>query len=346
MIPRTAAALARELAGQFKVVAIIGPRQSGKTTMARAVFSSLPYVSLEAPDERDLAQADPRGFLARFPAGGVIDEAQRCPDIFSYIQGIVDAKKQPGQFILTGSQHFGLMQGLTQSLAGRIGFVQLLPFSAGELAAAGLLAAERETSLLRGGYPPIYDQPVDPARWLDAYITTYVERDVRQLLNVRDLGAFQLFTRLCAGSTGQLLNLSRIGTEVGIDQKTARAWLGVLESSFIVFRLQPHWQNFRKRITKAPKLYFYDSGLAARLLGIEEERQLLTHPLKGALFETWVVAELLKNLANRGRKNNLYFWRSHDGHEIDILAEKGTGLLPLEIKSGATLVDEWFKPLE
>jgi len=346
MVLRQAENLARELSRQFKVVAIVGPRQSGKTTLARAAFSTLPYVSLETPDESQFALEDARGFLDRFPNGAVIDEAQRCPDLFSYIQGIVDLKKNPGQFILTGSQHFGLMENLTQSLAGRIGFVQLLPFSSAELSSAGLRPDALQSLLLKGGYPPVYDQPVTAARWLDAYITTYLERDVRQLINVRDLASFQLFLRLCAGSTGQLLNVSRLATETGVDQKTARSWLGVLESSFIIYRLAPHHKNFRKRLVKMPKLYFYDTGLAARIIGIEDENQLATHPLRGALFENWVVTELLKALANRGKKDCLSFWRSHTGHEVDIVAELAGKLLPIEVKAGATLVGEWFDSLQ
>ncbi len=345
MIPRHAQSLAEELAQQFKVVAIVGPRQSGKTTLARSVFSSLPYVSLETPDERNFAQEDPRNFLARFSEGAVIDEAQRCPEIFSYIQDIVDLKKNPGQFILTGSQQFGLMENLTQSLAGRIGFVHLLPFSSAELSSVRLLPESLLSCLLKGGYPPIYDQPVVPARWLDAYITTYIERDVRQLINVRDLNTFQLFLRLCAGSTGQLLNISRIATETGVDQKTARSWLSVLEASSIIYRLAPHHKNFRKRLVKMPKLYLYDTALAARLVSIEDENQLMTHPLKGALFENWVVAELLKTLANKGKKDCLSFWRSHVGHEVNIVAQRGEKLIPIEVKSGATLVGEWFNSL-
>ena len=345
MVPRQAEALALELSEQFKVIAIVGPRQSGKTTLARSVFSSLPYVSLETPDERSFALEDPRGFLNRFHNGAVIDEAQRCPEIFSYIQGIVDLKKTQGQFILTGSQHFGLMENLTQSLAGRIGFMQLLPFSSAELSPAGFLPDSLLGCLLKGGYPPIYDQPVIPARWLDAYISTYIERDVRQLINVRDLNTFQLFLRLCAGSTGQLLNISRIATETGVDQKTARSWLSVLEASFIVYRLAPHHKNFRKRLVKMPKLYFYDTGLAARLVGIEDENQLMTHPLRGALFENWVITELLKTLANKGKKDCLSFWRSHVGHEVDVVAQRAGKLIPIEIKAGATLVGEWFGSL-
>lgn len=345
MIPRQTAPLATALASEFKIVAIVGPRQAGKTTLARAVFPDMPYVSLETPDDLQFARDDPRRFLGQYSNGAVIDEAQRCPDIFSYLQGIVDDTKRPGQFILTGSQHFGLMEKLTQSLAGRVGFLRLLPFSLGELQRAGRAPRSLDELLFKGGYPPLYDQPVTPERWLNAYITTYVERDVRQLLNVRDLASFQLFLRLCAGNVGQLLNMSRLGADAGVDQKTVRSWLGILESSFIAFRLQPHHRNFRKRLVKTPKLYFHDTALAVRLMGVESPDQLVTHPLRGAIFENWVITELLKGRSARGKSDNLYFWRSHVGHEVDVVAEQGNRLMPVEIKSGATIASDWFEEI-
>lgn len=346
MITRQSAELAKKLAGEFKLVAVVGPRQSGKTTLSRSVFADKQYVSLEEPDNLQFAREDPRRFLEQYPDGAVIDEAQRCPDLFSYLQGIVDERKTPGQFILTGSQHFGLMESITQSLAGRVGFLRLLPFSFGELQSADKAPDSVELMLFKGGYPPLYDQPVVPERWLDAYITTYVERDVRQLINVRDLSTFQLFLRLCAANVGQMLNASRLGGDVGIDQKTVRAWIGLLEGSFIAFRLQPHFRNFRKRLVKTPKLYFYDPALAARLLGIESPVQLVTHPQRGALFENWVIVEMLKGRGNRGKADNLFFWRSHIGHEIDVIADRGDLLLPIEIKSGATIASDWFVNLQ
>jgi len=275
----------------------------------------------------------------------VIDEAQRCPDLFSYLQGVVDSNAGPGQFILTGSQHFGLPERITQSLAGRVGFLQLLPFCLSELASAGLVPDTLDALLYQGGYPPIYDQGVAPERWYNAYITTYVERDVRQLLNVRNLAAFQRFVGLCAGSVGQLLNTSRMAADCGVNHTTARAWLGILEASFIVFLLAPHHRNFRKRIVKTPKLYFHDTGLAARLLGIEEAKQLQTHAMRGALFENWVVAEMLKGRHNRCKDANLYFWRNRAGQEIDLIADHGERLLPIEIKAGSTIASDWFGPL-
>jgi predicted AAA+ superfamily ATPase len=345
MIDRQSADLAKKLACEFKVVAVVGPRQAGKTTLARSVFADKQYVSLEEPDNLRFAREDPRRFLEQYPSGAVIDEAQRSPDLFSYLQGIVDERNVAGQFILTGSQHFGLMETITQSLAGRVGFLRLLPFSFGELRSAGCAPDTIELMLFKGGYPPLYDQPVVPERWLDAYITTYVERDVRQLINVRDLSAFQLFVRLCAANVGQLLNMSRIGGDIGKDQKTVSAWFGLLESSFIAFRLRPHFHNFRKRLVKTPKLYFYDPALAVRLLGIESPSQLVTHPLRGALFENWVLVELLKGRGARGKSDNLYFWRSHTGHEVDVIADHGDRLLPIEVKSGATIASDWLDNL-
>jgi len=238
------------------------------------------------------------------------------------------------------------MESISQSLAGRVGFLRLLPFSLKELQSAHKAPDSVELMLFKGGYPPLYDQPVVPERWLDAYITTYVERDVRQLINVRDLSAFQLFLRLCAANVGQMLNASRLGGDVGIDQKTVRAWIGLLESSFIAFRLQPHYRNFRKRLVKTPKLYFYDTALAARLMGIESPGQLVTHPQRGALFENWVIAELLKGRGARGKADNLFFWRSHIGHEIDVIADRGDLLRPIEIKSGSTIASDWFAGLQ
>lgn len=345
MIPRHALSTALRLARGFPVLAITGPRQSGKTTLAQAAFGEHPYVSLEDPAQRDFALIDPRGFLARYPQGAVLDEVQQAPELMSYLQGLVDARRRMGDFILTGSQQFGLMSRMTQSLAGRVGRIELLPLSLGELTAAGLRAADLDSQLWRGGYPPLYDRPLAPDDWFPNYIATYLERDVRQLLAVRDLTLFQRFVRLCAGRTGQLLNLSALAMDAGISHTTAREWLSVLEASYLVFLLPPYHRNFGKRLVKSPKLYFLDTGLAAALLGIKDAGTLNLHPQRGALFETMVVAEFVKQRFNRGRPADLFFWRDNTGHEVDLLFEVGNGLQAVEIKSGATLVTDWLKGL-
>jgi len=346
MIPRAAEPLVRSLLEGFPIVTITGPRQSGKTTLARAVFAGKPYVSLEEPDVRLAAMDDPRGFLARFPEGAVLDEVQRCPDLFSYLQSGVDNDGRMGLFLLTGSQQFGRLSRVSQSLAGRTAFVELLPFSTRELAAAGLLPATLDDLLLKGGYPPLYDRKLAPRAWFAAYMSAYVERDVRQMLNVQELGAFQRFVMLCAGRTGQLVNLSSLAADCGITHNTAKAWLSVLEASYLVFLLRPHHVNFNKRLVKTPKLYFLDAGLAAWLLGIQTAEQLAVHPLRGSLFETFVVAELLKARLNAGERPGLYFWRDSNGNEVDVVIEQGERLVPVEIKAGMTVARDFFSGLE
>ena len=342
MIARRLTRVVRSYARTFKIVAILGPRQSGKTTLARAVFARKPYASLEEPDQRQFAADDPRGFLARFPRGAVIDEAQHCPALFSYLQGRVDASATRGQFVLTGSQQLGLMENIAQTLAGRVGTVDLLPFSYAELRAAGLEPGTLEDALFRGGYPPLFDEPAAaPVAWLNSYLRTYVERDVRHAVTVRDLSVFRRFLSLCAGTAGQLLNTVRLGADCGVSHNTVRAWLSVLEAGFVVLRLPPHHESFRKRVVKTPKLYFHDVGLLARLLGIETPAQLRAHPLRGAIFENWVVVELLKAHLNRGEDPRLFFWRDNVGQEIDVLREHGGRLRAWECKSGMTFVSEW-----
>ena len=345
MIDRKIEPLLRKMAGQFKAVAVTGPRKSGKTTLSRKVFPEKPYVSLETPDERARAERDPRHFLSRFPEGCILDEVQRVPSLFSYLQGILDERPQAGQFILTGSQQFGMMEQISQTLAGRVGMLSLLPFSSGELATHGELAESLDEVLFRGAYPPIYDQKIDPVLWLDSYIDTYVERDVRKILQIQSTSHYQRFLALCAGNVGQLLNASRIGADCGLNHGTVQSWISVLEASYVAFRLQPHHRNFRKRVVKTPKLYFWDVGLAVRLLGIENAAQLATHPLRGALFENWVIVELAKGRFNRGVRSNLYFWRNNLGLEVDVLAERAGRLTPIEIKSGATFASDWLGAL-
>jgi len=345
MIPRDSEHTIRTLLHGFPVVTLTGPRQSGKTTLARAIFSDRPYASLEDLDIRQAALDDPRSFLERFPDGAVFDEVQRCPDLLSYLQTSVDNDGRMGRYILTGSQQFGLMSGISQSLAGRTAFLELLPFALPELIRADKLLPGADQMLLTGCYPPLYDRDVPPSAWFASYVTAYVERDVRQLLKIQDLETFQRFVRLCAGRTGQLLNLSSLANECGITHNTAKAWISVLEASYLVFLLRPHHANFNKRLVKMPKLYFYDTGLAAWLLGIRTPEQMETHPLRGNLFETFVIAELAKSQFNRGDPCSLYFWRDSNGNEIDVIVENGRQLTPIEIKSGKTVNQEFFKGL-
>lgn len=345
MFRRTAQATVLRLAKGFPVIAITGPRQSGKTTLARNAFPDKPYLTLEDPDTRLLAESDPRGLLSRYPEGLIIDEAQRAPEIFSYLQGFVDAQLEPGKYVLTGSQQFGLLSGISQSLAGRVGLVQLLPFAMDELDAAGRLPDNADRLLLTGMYPPLYDRDLAPSDWFPAYVNTYIERDVRQLINVRDLSAFQRFVRMCAARTGQLLNLSSLAVDCGITHNTAAAWISVLEASYIIFLLRPHFTNFNKRLVKTPKLYFLDTGLAAWLLGIRELAQLAFHAQRGALFENLVITEFLKGRFNRGEPADLYFWRDSKGLEVDLLVDGDSGQRPVEIKSGQTIATDFLTAL-
>ncbi|HWN42078.1 MAG TPA: ATP-binding protein [Thermoanaerobaculia bacterium] len=335
-----------ELATRYPVLTLTGPRQSGKTTLSRMAFPDLPYASLENPAQRELAQEDPLAFLSRFRDGGIIDEVQRVPQIFSYLQGLVDEDPRPGRFLLTGSQNLALVNAVTQSLAGRTTLTELLPLSLEEIRRFPEMPTDLDTLLWQGGYPRIYERSLPAHEWLADYTATYVERDVRQLVNVGDMLVFQTFLRLCASRTGQILNLSSLANECGISQPTARSWLSVLEASYIVFRLPPFFANLGKRLIKAPKLYFYDTGLAASLLNIENPRQLETHPLRGALFETWVVGEIAKAHLHRGRRPRLSFYRDRSGLEIDLVLEKGADVVLVEIKSAQTPSGQYFSALE
>lgn len=340
MIYREAEKELQLLSAQFKAVAVTGPRQSGKTTLVKKVFKEKAYVNLENPDLRQFAREDPRGFLSNYPDGAILDEVQRVPELFSYLQQILDEKEQNGLFILTGSNNFLLNSNISQSLAGRVGYLFLLPLDIGEINPGANMSNQL---IFKGGYPEIYQKDIDPKKYYDNYIRTYIERDVRLLKNITDLYTFERFLRLCAGRTGQLLNMSSLAADVGVDVKTIGSWLGVLEASFIAFRLYPYHENYNKRIVKMPKLYFYDTGLASALMGIEDVSQLTIHPLRGGLFENLVVVDFLKRLYNNGKQNNLYFWRDNIGNEVDLLIKKGANRYPVEIKSAQTISDEFFK---
>lgn len=346
MIPRTAHKTLKKLALSYPALVVTGPRQSGKTTLTKAVFPDKPYVSLEEMDMREFAVSDPRGFLGQYPHGAILDEVQRCPDLFSYLQSRLDTAKKMGLFVLTGSQQFGLISGIAQSLAGRVAKISLLPFSLHELQDTKKAPNKIEDLLFKGLYPPIYDRGLEPHIWYNNYVDTYLERDVRQLINVRDLSSFQRFIHMCAARTGQLLNLSNLASDCGITHNTAKAWVSVLEASYIVHLLQPHHKNFNKRLIKSPKLYFYDPGLATWLLNIQSADQLVTHSARGQLFETWAVSELLKYRFNNALSSNLYFWRDSAGHEVDILIDRADKLLPVEIKSGQTVASDFFDGLK
>lgn len=341
MIPRTASITLKRLAKGFPIVALTGPRQSGKTTLAKAVFADKAYVSLENPEEREFAERDPRRFLQRFHDGAILDEVQRCPALLSWLQGFVDERGRTGDFVLTGSAQFDLISGITQSLAGRVGRVELLPFSAVELNDAKKLPSSLDDMLYRGGYPALYDRDLTPDDWFPNYVATYLERDVRQLIAVRDLTQFQRFVKMCAARSGQMLNLAALGADCGISATTAREWFSVLEASYLVMRLPPYHRNFGKRLVKTPKLYFLDVGLMAWLLGIRDAVSIETHASRGALFETYVVSELVKQRFNAGRPADMYFWRDNVGHEVDMLYETPQGLQSVEIKSGSTFAPDW-----
>ena len=358
MIPRHLAATVERAAAQYPVVSVNGPRQSGKTTLLRRTFPRHRYVSLESPDERAFALEDPRGFLGRFNGPVILDEAQRAPDLFSYIQTIVDGEPAPGRFLLSGSRNFLLLRSISQSLAGRVRLARLLPFSLAELtrraapAVGGLLAGGTRTPApasawtdhaVRGFYPRIHDLGLDPGEWLAQYFQTYLERDVRDLTQVGDLEAFGRFVRLCAGRAGGLLNLSSLGNDCGVSHDTARRWLSVLEASYVTFLLPPYHRSFNKRLTKRPKLYFVDTGLLCWLLRIRNAEQLASHAARGAVFENVVIAEALKAGCNAGEPPDLYHWRDQRGNEIDLVVETPQGPHLVEIKSGETVGGDFFK---
>lgn len=344
MINRSIAPCLQRLAGQYPVVTLTGPRQSGKTTLCKMVFPSKAYVSLENPDQRQLAQGDPRGFLAQYPNGLILDEIQRVPELVSYLQEQVDQHDLPGRYILTGSQQFEVTHAINQSLAGRTALLRLLPFSLQE--AYGSSLPDTDTLLYTGLYPRIHDKHLNAAEASSFYIETYVQRDVRQLLNIRNLHLFEQFLKLCAAHTGQLVNFAAWSNSIGLDQKTLKAWLSVLEASYIVFLLYPHSGNYSKRVVKTPRLYFYDVGLASYLLDIHSATHVHNHPLRGALFENLVAAELIKQRFNSVKNNNLFFYRDSGGLEVDVIAEEGNTLQPIEIKASQTFSPAMIANLE
>ncbi|MDE0717718.1 MAG: ATP-binding protein [Rhodospirillaceae bacterium] len=342
MIPRDIAPWLERAAQTWPSITLTGPRQSGKTTLCQDLFPHLPYRSLEMPDVRAFAAEDPRAFLAQLPDGAVIDEVQRVPDLCPYLQGIIDAEPAPGRWILTGSQNISLLENVSQSLAGRTAIYNLLPLSHREILRFPRRPKTLDVTLFAGGYPRIFDRELDPADWLGSYIAAYIERDVRTVSNIGDLATFQRFVALCAGRTAQLLNYASLAGDCGITQPTARAWLSVLETGFIAFRLPPFHGNLRKRLVKMPKLHFYDTGLVCWLLGIRTHDQLRSHPLRGAIFESWVVSEIAKHRINRGETGGLSFYRDSNGAEADLVIEHPSRLTIVEAKSAATASSDLF----
>ena len=364
MIKRHLQSVLESSADWFPVISLTGPRQSGKTTLSRMTFPKAHYITLEDPAQRSLALDDARGFLNQFgPDQVILDEAHRSPELFSYIQGIVDQNDRPGQYILTGSQNFLLLEKISQSLAGRCAVHHLLPFSRTELLGLGTTDPESIASVIpqrqsqnqkddlfetlwTGNYPRIHDKQIPPQKWLGSYIQTYIERDVRSIINISDLETFTRFVRLCAGRTGQILNLQSLGNDCGIDSKTAKRWLSILEASFIIKLLRPYHGNFNKRLIKSPKLYFLDSGLLCYLLGIQQPKELLMHSARGAIFESWVIAEFYKSYYHTGKQPAMYYFRDSNNNEIDLILEHGQNVIPVEIKSGQTINSDFFKGLE
>lgn len=345
MVVRQAYAAVSRLTSGFKSIAITGARQSGKTTLVKELFPDKPYISLENPDMRRFALEDPRGFLKQYKEGAVLDEVQRTPELFSYLQEVLDNSKSKGQFILTGSNNLLLQESISQNLAGRVAYFQLPPFSLSELHSASLLSPDDDELMLKGFYPPVYDQKIPAVDWTRNYISTYVEKDVRQVKNINDLLVFERFLSLLAGRCAQELNMSAIAVETGVDVKTVQSWISLLESSYIVFLLRPHHKNFKKMLVKRPKLYFCDTSIVCSLLRVTEKSHLVNHPLRGAIFENMVVAELQKLYLNRGVQSPLFYWRDKTGHEVDIIKDTGNVSVPLEIKSGRTVSGEYFRSL-
>ena len=342
MYKRTAESVIKNLAQSYSIVAVTGPRQSGKTTLVKSIFKNKKYISLEDLDQLSFAKADPKGFLTQDPDGLVIDEIQNLPELFSYMQGVVDRSQKRGQFIITGSQQFGILSGVTQSLAGRVGLLELLPFTLSELSED---LDTLDSTLYKGFYPPLYDRSFNPSLWYEDYVKTYLERDVRRLINIKDLSLFQKFLRLCAGRAGQLINYSEIGNQTGVDTRTVQSWFSVLSASYIIFLLPAHHKNFSKKLVKTPKLYFYDSGLLCHLLRLRKD-DILISPYKGPLFESLIISECVKHNKHLRMGLDFYFWKNNKGKEIDLLFQKQQKNCSIEIKSSQTLQNHFFDNLK
>ena len=346
MINRILSDKLKYFAGLFPVVSLTGPRQSGKTTLVKAAFPGYTYYSLEDIDIRNLAISDPKGFLSNNKQGLIIDEIQRVPELFSYIQSIVDESNVSGQFVITGSQNFLLLEKISQSLAGRVAILKLLPLSLQELKSGGLLNYNFIEFIFNGFYPRIYDKKIPATGFYPFYIQTYIERDVKLIRNISNQNTFVRFLKMCAGRTGQILNVSDLANACGISQVTAKSWLSVLEASFVIYFLQPHYRNYNKRLVKMPKMYFYDTGVVCSLLGIKSEKQVQLHYLYGAIFENFIINEMLKSAYNKADVPAIYYWRDKTGREIDVIIEKSDKLIPIEIKAGKTIVSDFFKNIK
>lgn len=345
MITRDIAEELRQAAGEYPVVTVLGPRQSGKTTLARMTFPDKAYFSLEAPDVRMAAEADPRGFLGQMEGGGILDEVQRLPELLSYLQGMVDGSKKRDRFILTGSHQPRLHEAISQSLAGRTAMLTLWPFSFPELRRYKSALAPFDL-IVRGCFPRLHEERLDARRFFNGYLQTYIERDVRALVQLRDLSTFQKFLTLLAGRVGRIVNFTSLSNDVGVSGTTIKNWLSVLKASYVVFELPPYFQNVRKRVIKSPKIYFTDVGLAAFLLGIHTPEQASRDPLRGGLYENLIVAEVAKGALNRGIRPSLYFYRDSHGNEVDLIIRENGSLIPVEIKSAATFSKDFVKGLE
>ncbi|MFN2310901.1 MAG: ATP-binding protein [Spirochaetia bacterium] len=347
MISRRLSVAFERIRRAYPIVYVSGPRQSGKTTFLKAQLPDFTYVNLENPDDREHVREDIRTFLAQAAPGGVVvDEAQRLPELFSYLQDFVDRSGEMGQIVLSGSQNFLMMKSISQSLSGRVGLLNLFPFTWNELAGHTQAPSNVDEFMYRGCYPAIYDRSISPPDFYPAYVQTYIERDVRNLQNIGDLSTFGRFVELCAGRVGQILNYSSIASDIGVDHKTVKSWISLLEAGYVIFLLRPHHKNFNKRVIKSPKLYFYDTGLATSLLRIRESESLRSFHLRGNLFENYVVAEYVKLLHHEGIQPDAYFFRDSSGNEVDMILDRGTHLVPVEIKSSATITGEFFRGLQ